>query len=171
MINISPEDIAEFALWFFELFKGDERSQKLRKLFDFPHTNPTRYPHPSLALTSALDNIFLPFLPRESEDESMSSQEYQDLQPNLRLCIFYAMMLDSEGSDMLTLLGRESGKEFMSEFLIFLLLHSQYMKELVALSPSQAKVDEGAMNGEAFEVFQKWISDVLKEVPLHRYGG
>ena len=162
MINSSPEVIAEFALWFYELLKGDERLRMIRKLFDFPYTDPTRYPHPSLALTSVLDNIFLPFLPHDSEDGYNSDKE---LQPTLRLCLFYAAVLDREGTDILFLMEKGSGKEFTSQFLIFLLLHSQYMKNWVALPPVQGKVDEGDIEEEAFQVFQKWLSDLLKEVP------
>lgn len=161
IINNSPEVIAEFVLWFYELLKGDERLRMIRKLFDFPYTDPTGYPHPSLALTSVLDNIFLPFLPHDSEDGYNSDKE---LQPTLRLCVFYAIVLDREGTDMLFVLEKGSGKEFTSQLLIFLLLHSQYMKNMVALPPVQGKVDEGEMDEGAFQTFQEWLSDLLKEV-------
>ena len=156
----SIDELGEFTLWFFHLMPQTERQRLLRKLFDFLPSAATSYPDPSLALTSALGNIFLPFLPAESQSGRIEEKE---MQSSLRLNLFYSCVLDNDDLEILKTLEK-SGPEFMSEFIIFLLLHSAFVKDILSMPSVEEEWNEAGVSESQFMAFQTYCLELLGDV-------
>jgi hypothetical protein len=139
----------------------DEKLKLLRKLFDFLPTAATSFPHPSLALTSALGNIFLPLLPIESQKGYPMEKE---LQSTIRLNLFYSCVLDNDDHEIVRTL-EQSGKEFMSELIIFLLLHAAFVKDILAMPPcAEEEWNKAGVSESQFMAFQTYCLELVEEV-------
>jgi hypothetical protein len=116
------------------------------------------YPNPSLALTSALGNIFLPFTEDLVSSEAVSP-EY--LQSAGRLCFFRVSLLLEETSLIQSL--EKSGKDIGLLEQVFLLC--AYAKDKLALPSANALWSDGiGLDGDDFIRFQSDCFELLERV-------
>jgi hypothetical protein len=118
--------LGDFALWLILRVKElNDRQVILHDLFSGPKNKlpVPSFPNPSLALTSALGPIFLPSIVQNTETDSFPS-----VTASGQLCIFYLQVLLTG----MPFIGAEI--QALSEIIHFLLLHSAFSKDKLALS-------------------------------------
>jgi hypothetical protein len=123
------------------------------------------FPHPSLALTSALGNIFLPHIVH-STDTPTDDREL--LSTNGRFCLFYTSILDAESHLMIFLEDGET--DTMNRLLYFLFLHTAFAKDKLALPTANSLWTKDSGIGETdFMDFQS-ICIKLLEMVCHPFS-
>ena len=158
--NIRLGRLVSFCFWLGEAPDTIEESGLLPPLFDFPFEATSSFPEPSLALTSALGNSFLPFLTASAPAASVSTT---NLGSNGRLCLFYASLLHSE-PDIISFFERPD-PEFIPRVMQFLFLHCAYAKDKLALPNANALwTDHSSVNDEDFIKYQGKCFDLLEHV-------
>lgn len=86
-----------------------------------------------------------------------------ELQSTIRLNLFYSCVMDSEDREIMkTLEG--SGKEFMAELIIFLLVHSAFMKDILAMPCVEEHWNKAGVSEAQFLVFQTYCLELLEDV-------
>lgn len=123
---------------------------------------PCVFPDLSLALTSALGNVFLPYVLQESGSPTDSSPI--SLDTNGRLCLFYSGLLNTNPR-MILELERNHEENVMIPLMHFLFLHSSFAKDKLAVSSVNNLWDDNAGVGELeFMEFQADCVDILESV-------
>jgi hypothetical protein len=150
-----------FALWLYGLTAETEQQYVLRQIFDSHSLPRSRYPHPSLALTSVLGDAFLPFLDdsvkQTAEDSQIATKS------DAALCLFYASLLDSEAGIITAL--EQSGKDLLNQLLIFLFFHSALTKDMLAFpTPNSTWSTTSGIGEPELMTFQSICLELLEQV-------
>ena len=148
-----------FALWLYGLTAETEQHYVLRQLFVFHSLPVSRYPHPSLALTSALGDAFLPFL----DDSVEQAAEQIATKSDAALCLFYASLLDSE-TGIITAL-EQSDKDLLNHLLIFLFFHTALSKDMLSFpTPNLTWSTTSGIGEPELMTFQSICLELLEQV-------
>jgi hypothetical protein len=151
--------VVTFALWLLQLVSPEEKPEFVSKIFSFEEPRSFSLPDPSLALTSSLGNVFLPFL---AQSHNLSSDDQESLTANGILCLFFAAILIIH-SDLISTLEDRSDK--MVELLYFLFIHSTLAKDKLSLSTANSLWTSDSAVGESeFLQFQGQCMEILEKV-------
>lgn len=134
-----------FTMWIYRLGSDTVKSEFFGSLFSFDDKLQRSYPHPSLALTSALSNVFLPFIQRYAPSSDFNHAPLMTV--NGRLSLFYANLLFNY-PDIISVLEDKDNSDRMSELMYFLFLQSTLAKDKLALPSSNSLWDDNSGVGE-----------------------
>lgn len=157
-------------MWLYNLQYEDAKAHCLRSIFSFDRPSSSTFPDPSLAVTSALGNTFLPLVIRSSDSHQ---HDKASLSAYGHTCLFYASILRTD-PDLISVLEDDSNP--MIEILCFLLLHSTFAKDKLALPAANSLwADKSGIGESEFLNFQAECVELLERVcrsddkPYNRY--
>jgi hypothetical protein len=152
-------------MWLYQLMPEGEdavsllRMQVLGSVFTLQESAYYTFPDPSLALSSALGNIFLPFIHSSDFEHDKSS-----LSQSGRFCLFFAALLKQHPHLVAALESHEDINP-MTDLMYFLLLHATFVKDKLALPSANDLWTEKSAVGEAdFMQFQIDCVELLERV-------
>jgi hypothetical protein len=152
-----------YTMWLYKLMPESEdavalfRMQVLGSVFTFQESLSYSFPDPSLALSSALGNLFLPFIYSSDNDKTSQSR-------GGNFCLFFAALLKTNPYLIPTLEGHEDVNP-MADLMYFLLLHSTFVKDKLALpSANDLWSQESAVGETEFMQFQADCVELLERV-------
>ena len=135
------------------------RMQVLGSVFSLQESSSYAFPDPSLAISSALGNLFLPFIHSSLGRPDKSSQSRSG-----RLCLFLAGLL-RDHPHLIAALESHEDVNPMTDLMYFLLLHSTFVKDKLALPSANDLWSEKSAVGEAdFRQFQTDCVELLERV-------
>jgi len=139
------------------------RMQILGSVFTLRDSASYSFPDPSLALSSALGNIFLPFIHSSNVEHEKSSQSQSG-----RFCLFFVALL-KEHPHLIDTLESHEDVNPMTDLMFFLLLHSTFVKDKLALPSANDLWSEKSAVGEAdFMQFQVDCIELMERVLFPR---
>jgi hypothetical protein len=152
-------------MWLYQLMPEREdavalfRMQVLGSVFTLQESVSYAFPDPSLALSSALGNIFLPFIYPPTIESDCSSQSQSG-----RFCLFFVALL-KEHQHLLTALESHEDINPMTDLMYFLLLNATFVKDKLALTSANDLWNEKSALGESdFMQFQTDCVELLERV-------
>jgi len=152
-------------MWLYQLMPEGEdavsllRMQVLGSVFTLQESASYTFPDPSLALSSALGNIFLPFIHSSEIEHDKSS-----LSQSGRFCLFFVELL-KEHPHLVAALESHEDINPMTDLMYFLLLHATFVKDKLALQSANDLWNEKSAVGEAdFMQFQIDCIELLERV-------
>jgi hypothetical protein len=150
--------LVPFTLWLLKLLSTEEKEAALPTVFSFEQPSTLSFPDPSLALTSSLGFVFLPFL-SQFEDSPTNVQQFT---MSGTLCLYFAAILIAEPALISDL---ESGDDIMKDLLYFLFLHSASAKDKLSLPRANDLWTFHSELGESeFLQFQTQCVEILERV-------
>lgn len=156
--NIRLTSLVSYTLWLLKLVPESAQSQLLPLIFTLKEIPSCTFPDSSLALTSALGNIFLPISVCSSN--TLSTNNFSSLPETGGFCLFYASILKTD-PHLLSVLERVSNHTNL--LMHFLFLHSTLAKDKLALPTSNNLWSNDSGVGEVeFMEFQTACPDLLK---------
>ena len=160
MANSRLNSLVSFTLWLYNLQSSSAKSIFLRSIFTFDKPLSCTFPDPSLALTSALGNTYLPLLSRSS---CSHPQGHLSSSASGRTCLFYASILKTDPCLISAL--EEADTNPMIETLYLLLLHSTFAKDKLALPTANSLwIDKSGIGESDFLTFQSECIELLERV-------
>ena len=131
----------------------------LPSVFSIEEIPSCSFPDPALALTSSLGHSFLPLVidPSKSDTEDVTS-----LSTNGRFCLYYSSILKADPQIIPDL---EQDTKSMIQLMYFLLLHSTFAKDKLALPTANSLWRNESGWGESeFMKFQAVCVELLERV-------
>jgi len=154
-------------MWLYQLMPEKEdaasvfRMQVLGWVFMLQETAPYAYPDASLALTSALGNIFLPFIHSSTAKSNNSTQSSRG-----RFCLFFVAML-KQHPHLISALECHEDINGMTTLMYLLLLTATFVKDKLALpSANDLWSDDKALGESDFMQYQTDCIGLLERVVI-----
>ena len=154
-------------MWLYKLLPEGEdavsllRMQVLGSVFTLQESASYSFPDPSLALSSALGNIFLPFIYSSDVKHDKSSQSQSG-----RFCLFFVALL-KEHPHLIAALESHEDVNPMTDLMFLLLLQATFVKDKLALPSANDLWSEKSAVGETdFMQFQVDCIELLERVLL-----
>jgi len=142
---------------------ASETTSMTTRLFTLDRVIVPSFPHPSLALTSTLGNIYLPFLlqPPSAEPSTIPNADSRS-----RLCLILVGLLAQ--SPILSSELEQAGEKFKVDFLCTLFLHSAFAKDYLAYPAAMSNwsIFPGFNETDLLD-FQSNCFSVLERVCFH----